>query len=54
MVLWMKNFTIEEIMKDQVFEGDVWKVNDVELIVTAPCEPCLKFNAVMGDRLAGK
>ena len=42
------------IVEDQVFVGDVWKTNNVELVVTAPREPCFKFNAIMGDRLAGK
>ena len=49
-----ENLTIEGIVEDQVFVGDVWKINDVELEVTAPREPCFKFNAIMGDRLAGK
>ena len=48
------NLTIEGIVEDQVFVGDVWKISDVELEVTAPREPCFKFNAIMGDRLAGK
>ena len=30
------------------------KINDAELDLTAPREPCFKFNAIMGDRLAGK
>ena len=49
-----ENLTIEGIVEDQVFEGDVWKINDAVLVVTAPREPCFKFNAIMGDRLAGK
>ena len=49
-----ENLTIEGIVEDQAFVGDVWKINDVELEVTAPREPCFKFNAIMGDRLAGK
>ena len=49
-----ENLTIEGIVEDQVFVGDVWKIGDVELEVTAPREPCFKFNAIMGDRLAGK
>ena len=49
-----ENLTIEGIVEDQAFVGDVWKINDVELEVTAPSEPCFKFNAIMGDRLAGK
>ena len=49
-----ENFTIEGIVEDQVFVGDIWKICDVELEVTAPREPCFKFNAIMGDRLAGK
>ena len=49
-----ENLTTEGILEDQVFVGDVWKISDVELEVTAPREPCFKFNAIMGDRLAGK
>ena len=49
-----ENITIEGIVEDKAFVGDVWKINDVELEVTAPREPCFKFNAIMGDRLAGK
>ena len=49
-----ENLTIEGIVEDQVFVGDVWKIGDVELEVAAPREPCFKFNAIMGDRLAGK
>ena len=49
-----ENLTIEGIVEDQAFVGDVWKIGDVELEVTAPREPCFKFNAIMGDRLAGK
>ena len=49
-----ENFTIEGTVENQVFVGDVWKISDVELEVTAPREPCFKFNAIMGDRLAGK
>ena len=49
-----ENLTIVGIVEDQVFVGDVWKTNNVELVVTAPREPCFKFNAIMGDRLAGK
>ena len=49
-----ENLTIEGIVEDQVFVGDVWKIGDVELEVTAPREPCFKFNAIMGDRLSRK
>ena len=49
-----ENLTIEGIVEDQAFVGDVWEISDVELEVTAPREPCFKFNAIMGDRLAGK
>ena len=41
-------------MEDQVYAGDIWKINDVELEVKYRREPCFKFNAIMGDRLAGK
>ena len=44
-----ENLTIEGIVEDQAFVGDVWKINDVELEVTAPREPCFKFNAIMVD-----
>ena len=49
-----ENLTIEGILEDQVFVGDVWKISDVELEVKAPREPCFKFYAIMRDRLAGK
>ena len=49
-----ENLTIEGIVEDLVFVCDVWKISDVEPEVTAPREPCFKFNAIMGDRLAGK
>ena len=48
------NLTIEGMVEYQLFVGDVWKINDAELDLTAPLEPCFKFNAIMGDRLAGK
>ena len=41
-----ENLTIEGIEEDQAFVGNVWKINDVELEVTAPREPCFKFNAI--------
>ena len=49
-----ENLTIEGIVEDRVFVGEVWKIGGVELEVTTPREPCFKFNAIMGDRLAGK
>ena len=48
------NLTIEGMVEYQLFVGDVWKINDAELDLTAPLEPCFKFNAIMVDRLAGK
>ena len=42
------------IVEDQVYVGDIWKINDVELEVKYHREPCFKFNAIMGNRLAGK
>ena len=36
-----ENLTIEGIVEDLVFVGDVWKISDVELEVTAPRETFL-------------
>ena len=49
-----ENLTIEGLTEEQVYIGDVWQIEEVQLEIKAPREPCFKFNALMGDRLAGK
>lgn len=48
-----ENLTIEGLTEEQVYVGDVWQIEEVQLEIKAPREPCFKFNALMGDRLAG-
>lgn len=49
-----ENLTISELTEQQVYVGDVWEIGEVRLRVEQPREPCFKFNAVMGDRLASR
>ena len=49
-----ENLTIEGLTEEKVYIGDVWQIEEVQLEIKAPREPCFKFNALMGDRLAGK
>jgi MOSC domain-containing protein YiiM len=49
-----ENLTISELTEQQVYVGDIWEIGEVRLRVEQPREPCYKFNAVMGDRLASR
>lgn len=49
-----ENLSIEGLLEDQVWVGDELHFPDCVLRVTAPREPCGKFNAVMGLNTAGK
>lgn len=49
-----ENLTIEGLTEQEVFVGDLWQIGEVRLEVTQPRKPCFKFNAITGDRLAGK
>ena len=49
-----ENLTIEGLTESQVYVGDIWQIEEVQLEIKAPREPCFKFNVLMGDRLAGK
>jgi MOSC domain-containing protein YiiM len=43
-----ENLTLEGLLEPQVWVGDELHFPDCVLRVTAPREPCFKFNAVMG------
>jgi MOSC domain-containing protein YiiM len=43
-----ENLTITGLLEADVYVGDVLQFANVALRVTAPREPCFKFNAVMG------
>lgn len=43
-----ENLTISGLLEHEVWIGDVLRFPDCVLRVTAPREPCYKFNAVMG------
>lgn len=49
-----ENLSIEGLLEDRVWVGDELHFPDCVLRVTAPREPCGKFNAVMGLNTAGK
>lgn len=49
-----ENLTLAGLLETVVFVGDELRFADCVLRVTEPRHPCLKFNAVMNDRLAGK
>lgn len=49
-----ENLSIEGLLEQEVWIGDEWVLPDCVLRVTAPREPCFKFNAVMGLRDAGR
>jgi MOSC domain-containing protein YiiM/ferredoxin len=46
-----ENLTVEGLLEDEVYIGDVYKINDVFLQVTQPRYPCYKLDIRMG--LAG-
>ncbi len=49
-----ENLTLLGLQEHQVWQGDVLRFPDCELIVSEPREPCFKFNAVMGFSQAAK
>ncbi|MBT9466056.1 MOSC domain-containing protein [Hydrogenophaga sp.] len=49
-----ENLTIEGLVETEVWIGDLLHFPDCSLRVSAPREPCYKFNAVMGLRDAGR
>lgn len=49
-----ENLTITGLDEHQVWIGDEWHFPDLVLRVTAPREPCHKFNAVMGYAQAAR
>jgi MOSC domain-containing protein YiiM len=49
-----ENLSIEGLLEHKVWIGDELHVPGCVLRVTAPREPCFKFNAVMGLNTAGK
>ena len=49
-----ENLSLQSVLEQEVFIGDVLRFEDVTLRVTQPREPCGKFNAVMGYAQAAK
>jgi MOSC domain-containing protein YiiM len=49
-----ENLSLEGLLEDRVWIGDELHFPDCVLRVTAPREPCGKFNAVMGINTAGR
>ena len=49
-----ENLSIEGLLETEVWIGDELHFPDCVLRVTAPREPCFKFNAVMGPNTAGR
>ena len=49
-----ENLSIEGLLEHQLWIGDELHFPDCVLRVTAPREPCYKFNAVMGLNSAGR
>jgi MOSC domain-containing protein YiiM len=49
-----ENLSLQGLLEDQVFIGDLLRFEQVVLRVTQPREPCGKFNAVMGYAQAAK
>lgn len=49
-----ENLTVDGPLEHEVFVGDEWHFPHCVLRVTAPREPCFKFNAVMGFAGAGR
>lgn len=49
-----ENFTLEGLLETDVFIGDTLQIGSVTLRVTAPREPCFKFNARIGYAHAAK
>jgi len=49
-----ENLSIEGLLENEVWIGDELLLPDCVLRVTAPREPCFKFNAIMGLTTAGR
>ncbi len=49
-----ENLTLEGLLEDEVWIGDVLRFPDCELAVSEPRYPCFKFNAAMGFTQASK
>jgi MOSC domain-containing protein YiiM len=49
-----ENLTLEGLLENQVWIGDVLRFARCELAVAGPRQPCFKLNAVMGFGQAGK
>ena len=49
-----ENLTVDGLLEHEVFVGDRLHFPDCVLRVTAPREPCYKFNVVMGFAQAGR
>jgi MOSC domain-containing protein YiiM len=49
-----ENLTLEGLLENQVWVGDLLRFARCELAVQAPRQPCFKFNAVMGFNQAAK
>jgi MOSC domain-containing protein YiiM len=49
-----ENLTLSGLLEKELFVGDALHFPDCVLHVTQPRQPCFKFNAVMGDKLAAK
>lgn len=49
-----ENLSVEGLREAEVWIGDEWAIGDLVLRVTAPREPCAKFNAVTGLPDAGR
>ena len=49
-----ENLTVDGLLEQEVFVGDRLHFPDCVLRITAPREPCFKFNAVMGFAQAGR
>lgn len=49
-----ENLTVDGLLEHEVFVGDRLHFPDCVLRVTAPREPCFKFNTVMGFAQAGR
>ncbi|MES2611751.1 MAG: MOSC domain-containing protein [Pseudomonadota bacterium] len=49
-----ENLSVDGLLEHEVFVGDSLRFPDCVLRVTAPREPCFKFNAVMGFAQASR
>ncbi len=49
-----ENLTLDGLVEQDVWVGDVLHFPDCELAVSEPRQPCFKFNAVMGFNQAAK